>query len=208
MTLAAASGGMSMYGAYQQGQTQDAYYKYLAESNELEAQAAEKTAETQSTLAQDEAARKAKELKGEVSRVEGAQKAAMAAMGLTGVTAEDVLVDTTNRAKLDADNIRYNADIQSWMANKEGAERAWSLRNQGTLFGFAGKQAKRAAMINMTSTLLGTASSIIGGLGDLKIPAKSSVITGGEGGINTGYQYQTVFGKRQIIPTWSPGKLY
>lgn len=160
VVLAAAAGGVAAYGQYQAGKSQDKYYKYLADQNEREAEAAQKTAEQQTTIAQNEAAQRAKELKGDVSRVKGAQRAAMAAMGIYGVTAEDILTDTTNRAKLDEANIRYNADISSWAAKKEAAEKGWALRNQSTLFRFAGKQARQAPAINMTSTLLGTASSI------------------------------------------------
>jgi len=88
----------------------------------------------------------------------------MAAAGVYGVTADDIISDTINKAKLDAANIRYNADVQSWAVNKEAAEKGWALRNQGTLFRAAGKQARQAAAINMTSTLLGTASSVLGNM--------------------------------------------
>jgi hypothetical protein len=205
VVLAAAAGGVTAYGQYQSGKAQSKYYNYLAEQNEIEAQAAEKTAEQQSTIAQNEAAQKAKELKGDVSRVKGAQKAAMAAMGIYGVTADDILTDTTNRAKLDAANIRYNADVASWAANKEGSEKAWALRNQAKLYRYSGKNAMTAAKLNMTSTLLGTASSIasIGALsgfggGKLAIP--------GQGG----YGLDTPPGVRDMgtWSKWSPSKLY
>jgi hypothetical protein len=207
VVLAAAAGGVTAYGQYQSGKAQDKYYNYLAEQNEREAEAAQKTADQQSTIVQNEAAQKAKELKGDVSRVKGAQKAAMAAMGIYGVTADDILTDTTNKAKLDEANIRYNADVTSWSVNKEAAERGWALRNQSKLFRFAGKQAMTAAKINMTSTLLGTASSIalmggsLGGVG-----GKGSTVTGGKGGVNTGMQPVGPGGS--MAPTWSPYKLY
>ncbi len=197
VVLAAAAGGVTAYGQYQSGKAQSKYYNYLAEQNEIEAQAAEKTAEQQSTIAQNEAAQKAKELKGDVSRVKGAQKAAMAAMGIYGVTADDILTDTTNKAKLDEANIRYNADVTSWSAMKEGSERAWALRNQSKLFRFAGKQAKQAATINMTSTLLGTAAAITGGLG--RMPTKPTGQL-----VNTGPQ--NVAG-HSFTTAWSPYKL-
>lgn len=200
VVLAAAAGGVAAYGQYQAGKSQDKYYKYLADQNEREAEAAQKTAEQQTTIAQNEAAQRAKELKGDVSRVKGAQRAAMAAMGLTGVTAEDVLLDTTNRANLDYANIRYGADIQSWAAKKEAAERGWALRNQATLFRFAGKSARQAAAINMTSTLLGTASSIaLMGYDLSKLKQPSTTIVGGKGG--------QIIETKQFGTTWSPYKL-
>ncbi|MFA5350257.1 MAG: hypothetical protein WC357_02865 [Candidatus Omnitrophota bacterium] len=206
VVLAAAAGGVTAYGQYQSGKSQDKYYKYLADQNEIEAQAAEKTAEQQSTIAQNEAAQKAKELKGDVRRAKGSQRAAMASAGIYGVTADDIISDTINKAKLDAANIRYNADVQSWAANKEAAEKGWALRNQATLFRAAGKQARQAAAINMTGTILGTASSIFGGLGKLKAPTSTG---GGTSKIYTGSD----FGGFDISPqlkgfNWKPSGLY
>ena len=205
VVLAAAAGGTAAYGQYQAGKSQDKYYKYLADQNEREAEAAQKTAEQQTTIAQNEAAQRAKELKGDVSRVKGAQRAAMAAMGIYGVTAEDILTDTTNRAKLDEANIRYNADITSWAAKKEAAEKGWALRNQGTLFRFAGKVARQTAAINMTSTLLGTASSIaLMGAGGLSTKGKPAVPGQGGYGLDTpsGVTNMGTWSK------WTPHKLY
>jgi len=197
----AASGAMTAYGQYETGQAQDKYYRYLATQNELEAEAALKTGEQKTTIAQNEAAQRAKELKGEVATVEGAQRAAMAAMGISGVTTEDILKDTSNKARLDELNIRYSADIQSWLAQKEAKEQAWALKSQAGLFRFSGQQAKTASYINMTSTLLGTASSIaFMGAGGLKVPAKPS----GEI-VQTGYQN---VGGHGFQTAWSPSKLY
>jgi hypothetical protein len=190
VALTAAAGGVSAYGQYRQGKSQDQYYRYLADQNEREAEAARITAEQEaelakqtgdlrSTIGQNEAAQRAKELKGNVSTVKGAQRAAMAAMGIYGVTAEDILTDTTNKAKLDEANIRYNADINSWeakrnadleawSARKGAADKGWALGNQASAYRLAGKQARSAAKINMVSSILGTAASITGGLSRLK----------------------------------------
>lgn len=168
VTLMVAAGATKAYGQYQAGKAQDKYYRYLADQNDRQAEAEERTAEQKTSILQDQAAQRAKELKGDVSRVKGAQKAAMAAMGLSGVTEEDIMKDTANKAWLDEQNIRYNADISSWAIKKEAAERDIALRNQSTLYRFAGKQARQAAAINMASTLLGTASSIVG----MKFPSK------------------------------------
>ena len=196
VVLAAAASGVSAYGSYQEGKTQDKYYKYLADQNDREAEALQQTAEQQTTIAQNEAAQKSKELKGEVSTVKGAQAAAMAAMGIYGVTAQDVLNDTTNKAKLDEANIRYNADIQSWAARKEASDRGWALRNLSTLYRFAGKQARKAANLNMTSSLLGLASSltILAGKGG----GSKTEIQGGSGG--------KIIQTQNYGTTWSPYK--
>jgi len=192
-----ATGGVAAYGQYQEGQSKNKYYQYLADQNDAEAQAAEKTAEQQTTILQNEAAQKSKELQGDVRVVKGNQKAAMAAIGLTGVTADEILADTTNKAKLDEFNIRYNADIQSWAAKKVAAEKGQALRNQATLYRFAGKNAKQAAALNMTGTLLGTATSLLN-MTSLFPSKDSNVTVGGKGGSTSIYQGRTV---------WSPSKI-
>lgn len=201
LVLTAAAGGMAAYGQYSEGESQNKYYQYLADSNERQARALQKTAEDRVSLAQNEAANKAKELKGEVASVEGAQKAAMAANGIFGVTAEDIALDTFNKAKLDEGNIRYNADVQSWGIRKEAAEDEISLMEQSGLYRFAGKEARRAARINMTTTLLGTAGSMF--LMGSKIPGGG----GNSGGkiISTGPQ--EVAGHK-FTTAWSPNKLF
>ena len=207
IVLASAAGGVAAYGQYQAGQASDAYYKALADQNDREAQMAKDTADQQTSILQNEAAQKSKELSGDVKTIKGTQKASMAAMGLYGITADDILGDTVNKAKLDAANIRYNADIQSWALKKEANERGWALNNQANAFRMAGKQAKTASYLNMTATLLGTASSIFSGLGKLNdLTGKGSVITGGQGGsiVQTGPQS---VGGHSFTTAWSPYKL-
>jgi len=204
VATAAASGGIKAYGEYQQGKSQQKYYSYLAEQNERQAEAEERTAEQKTSIVQNEAAQRAKELKGDVARVKGAQKAAMAVMGIGGsVTEEDILKDTTNKAWLDEQNIRYNADVTSWSIKKETAERDIALRNQSVLFRLAGKQARQAAAINMTSTILGTASSIIGMKG---LFSKGTPAIPGQGG----YSLDTPPGVTNMgtWSKWTPQKLW
>ena len=199
-----AAGGVEAYGQYQAGKSQQKYYNYLADQNEREAEAAQKTAEQQTTIYQNEATLRSKELQGDVRRAKGTQKATMAAAGIYGVTADDIISDTINKAKLDAANIRYNADIQSWAVNKEAAEKGWALRNQASLFRVAGKQAQQTAAINMTSTLLGTASSV---LGNMKFTDPGYKYTGQK--ISYGgqtYKVTTPTDYSKVLQ-WSPSKL-
>ncbi len=204
IVLASAAGGVAAYGQYQEGKATRAYYNSLADQNDRQAQMGRDTAEMQATILQNEAAQRNKELAGEVKTVKGTQKATMAAMGLYGVTAEDILEDTTNKANLDAANIRYNADIQSWALKKEANERGWALGNQASLFRTAGKQAKTASYINMTSTLLGTASSIA--MAGAKFPTKSP---GGTSKIYTGNDFGGFTPSSELKGfNWSPGKIY
>jgi len=165
--LAAATGGLAMYGQYQSGKSQDAYYKALADQNDKEAAMAKETADQQTSILQGEAAQKSKELQGDIRTVKGSQKAAMAAMGIYGVTADDIMADTTNKAKLDEANIRYNADVNSWSVKEQAKQKGWALTNQGSLYRMSGASARQSSYLNMGTTLLGTASSIalMGGMG-------------------------------------------
>jgi hypothetical protein len=202
--------GVSSGLAFEQAKQQGRYYQYLADKDIREAQAAEKTAEFKSNIAQDEAAAQAGELKGEVAKLKGAQIAAMAAMGISGVTADDILKDSANKAKLDEINLRYNADIESWSAMKEGREESWSLRNDAEMQLQARRNLLKAAKMNMmATTFLGASSSLNASSFNVPVrqPTQSTTITGGRGGTNTGRQTQTVMGRQQSFPTWSPYKL-
>lgn len=203
VAMAAAPGGVSAYGQYQAGQSQDKYYKALADQNDREAVMAKETADQQITILQNEAAQRSKELAGDVRVVKGSQKAAMATLGIYGVTADDIIGDTTNKAKLDEANIRYNADVGSWAIKKEAADKGWVLNSQSNLFRMAGKQAKTASYINMTTTLLGTAASITGGLRGLKLKptGTSKIYTGNDFGGFTPSDKLKGF-------NWSPSKIY
>jgi len=195
LVVTAAAGGMMAYGQYAEGESKNKYYKYLADENEREATVLEKTAENQVTLVQDKAARDAKDLKNSIAKTAGAQKATMAAMGIYGVTAEDIAGDTFAKGKLDEANVRYNANIESWNINTEANEQANVLRSQAGLYKFAGKEAKRAAGINMTSTLLGTAGSMF---------AMGGTLASGGKLVNTGKQS---VGGHSFTTAWSPYKL-
>lgn len=207
--------GVSSGVAFEQAKMQGAYYRALADQNFREANMAIETADLQTTIFQNEAAARSKELKSEEKTLEGAQIAAMAAMGIYGVTADDILKDSKNKAKLDEINLRYNADIQSWSARKEGRQEAWALRNQGELNLQARRNTLKAAKINMmATTLLGANNSFnASSFGGSQYQKKQvtpqttprGTVTGNKGGTNTGPQ--NVNGQ-QNVPTWSPYKLY
>jgi len=161
LALMAVAGGVSAYGQMKQGAAENKYYQALADQNVKQGELALKTGEQKTTLAQNEAAQKAKELGMKVRETQGTQRAAMAASGTAGsLTAADVMGNTIDKAAMDEFNIQYNADVVSWGAKKEAEETNWALNNQANLYRFAGKNAKRAANIAATQTLLGTASSM------------------------------------------------
>lgn len=181
--LAAASGGLSAYGAYQEGKATDKYYKYLANQNDEEANAVLKAGEQKATIAQNEGAKQSADLGRDVSVTAGSQRAAMAANGLSGsVTAADLAGDTFNKAKMDEEAIRYNADSTAWGAKTDADFQAWQLKGQAESYRMAGKNAKRAGTIKMTSSLLDTASSVAGGMAGMGSSGGGTAAVAGKGG--------------------------
>jgi len=122
------------------GQQENRYYNYLADISENNA-----------GLVQDQAARDTLQLRREANRTIGSQRAAMAANGVSGVTAEDVITDTLSEADIDASAIRYNADMKTYNARVEAA----GYRTKGA-------QAKASGDVTAYNTLLGTATSVAG----------------------------------------------
>ena len=216
--------GVSSGLAFEQAKQTGAYYRALANQNAREADEALTTADLQETIYQNEAANQSKELQSQERTMEGSQIAAMAAMGIYGVTADDILKDTRNKNKLDEINLRYNADIQSWSARREGKQESWALRQQGEYNLAARRNVLLNAKLNMVATTFMKApsnTSFLGGAGQQyqkkqPTPRTTSMynnpqgtITGGQaGGTNTGVQTQTIGGKTQTFQTWSPYKLY
>lgn len=151
----------SAQGQMQQGESQNQYYRYLADTTEKQADAVMATAGRQEDAIQDQGASEFKNLKKAEARFEGAQTASMAANGVIGgVTAEDVAADTIDKAKLDEAAIRYNADVKSWEVRNNAKMNAWDLRNQAAQQRVAGANAKRAGEIGAVSTLLGGAGAV------------------------------------------------
>lgn len=173
ITLTVASGGYSAYNSYQQGAAQNSYYKYLAENSRLEGEYAIKQAEAQSTSVQNQAKEQGKQLSKSQAEFNASQRAAMAASGLTGVTAEDITSSTFTKEQLDKSLLLYNADIKSWEGNTKGAYAKWAANVQADQYSYQGKAAFKAGQTGAWTTLLTTAASVaaIGALAPAKAGA-------------------------------------
>ncbi len=86
----------------------------------------------------------AKAVRKQGRQVLASQQAAMAAngMALDSVTADDISYDTLKQSSLDELLIKYNANVNAFQARQ------------------AGKNAKTAARINATNTLIGSATQV------------------------------------------------
>jgi hypothetical protein len=149
----------------EQGKANERYYNSLADTNEKQADIAIKVGESQATAFQDAGARETAGLKNQVKQFEGTQKAAMAAAGIGAGsgTAEDIVGDTFDKAKMDEMAIRYNADARTQEAVYNSKAQAWGLKEQARQYRIGGANARQAGDTNASATLLGTAGSVAGG---------------------------------------------
>jgi hypothetical protein len=143
-----------------QGDMQSNYYKYLAKQKENEAGLTLTTAEKNVTAIQDAATQQKKDWAQGLAKTEGAQRVAMAASGVTGVTAEDLIKDTFDRAKMDELAIQYNADMRSWEARQGAQMQALDLRSKANEFSLSATNAKFAGRLNAQASLLGGAGNV------------------------------------------------
>ncbi len=210
-TAAAAAGGMQMYGQYQEGKATAQMYNYQAALNYQEAATRRKYAEEQKkaineaavaniTLEQTAAGLESARLMRDVSQLTGKQKAAIGALGIGGVTAEDIAIDTFDKARLDQLAIRYNANVQSWQIREQAKrdiwtlgeevkQKTWALESEAGQYRVAGKQARRAANIKMGATLLETAASVANIAGMSKTGTTTTTTRGATPGGGS-YQFQ------------------
>ena len=159
-SLALAGGVASAWGAYQKGVTTQAYNNAQAAINEAQADRILATSEINRHMVQDTAKEQGKILTTSHSKALSTQKAAFAAAGLGSgsVTAETLAMSSYDKAKMDENALRYNADMESWAIQTEAEDSAAALRSEAVMNRQAGKNARKAGMINAFSSLLGSAS--------------------------------------------------
>lgn len=183
IAVTAIAGGVTAYGQYQQAKAQSKMYDYQAglaqqEKTQTEEYAKEEqkliksVAESNIATIQDIAAEDSKQLARDVAVLTGQQKAAIGALGIGGgTTAQNILIDTFDKARLDQMAIRYNANLKSyqiksgaeidiWATGEQAKMGAWSKEAESRQYQYASKNALFAGRINVASTILNTASSI------------------------------------------------
>lgn len=145
-----------------EGSRQNKYYRYMASLKDTEAEMVKATGRRQTRAIQDNAGQQSKDLNDELKRVQGSQRVALAASGVGAgsASAEDVAMDTINRAKADELAIRFNADRSSEETLRMADFEAMNLRNEASGMRAAGRNAKSAAGVNAFSTLLSSATQV------------------------------------------------
>lgn len=153
LVLTAIGTGISAYGAYQQGQAQEAQYKYqsaVASNNRIIAEQNAKDALARGKVEADTHRRK-------VSQFIGSQRAGFGGSG--------VVVDSGSPLDIVADSVALGElDTQTILSNAEREARAY--RVQGSNFGAeaglldsSAGSARRAGTINTGTTILGGGGS-------------------------------------------------
>jgi len=142
------------------GKAQQGYMNYIAESKYQQGQAAIAQAQAQSTAFQDTAKIEGKQLKTSQAEFNSSQRAAMAAAGVQGGTAEDIIGNTLTKQQMDEAIIRYNADIRSWEANTQAQYDNYALQTEAESYRIAGRNARTAGKRQAFATLLGTAAMV------------------------------------------------
>lgn len=159
----AVGAGVSAYGAYQSGVSQNNMAKFQAASAAQQQQLNTRSAEQNISITQLQASQDTKSLLRKSSIVQGAARAAAGANGIAGSgTALDIDTSNFDTQKLDEMSIRYNADLKSWGIKEGLGGENWNLQNQQTQYKYAGKNALRAGYLGTATSLLNGASQAAG----------------------------------------------
>lgn len=159
--LQAAGGAVGAYGAMESGRAQAAYYGFLGSQNRIQAQMAKATGERQASDIEQAAGYDQEIMARNAAKVMGAQRAAFAANGIAGsVTAQDITNDTLDKAALDREAVRFNADSKANAARLAGANAAFNYQTQSAEDAMAGTNAMSAARWNAAATVLGSGGSL------------------------------------------------
>lgn len=165
VVLSITASAVAGFSAYQQGRAQEDMYKAQADMANRQAEQAEIEAQKESELIQDQAAKESKQLRREQLRLMAKQKASLAAMGISGVTAEDIIADTTKIQEDDKSTLRWNADTASWEAKTTGDYQSWQYRGQSAMKTSAAANTRSATNMGVATSILNTASDAVGAFG-------------------------------------------
>ena len=153
----------SVVSQYLAGKQQQAYYKALKENYNTNAEINDIQTARQAAYINESAASQTHQLRAEGEGTAASAKAAMVASGmdLSSGSAQAVLSSSERALKEDEDLLRYQAEVQAFENNKQGALESASLRSQAKtaqIMAHAAKQGRLGAW----GTLL-TGAAQIGG---------------------------------------------
>lgn len=157
--LTVASGISQANAQYQQSMAQVKMYDYQAATARQQAKLETQRAESQANRFQDQAKAEGRNLSEDQARFSASQRAILAANGIIGVTAEDIVHDTVRTQQMDQLQLRLNADQHAADAIQQGKYNEYALLSEARGYEYAAKNTKAQAKRQVFNTLLGTAAS-------------------------------------------------
>ena len=159
LAATAVAGGVSAYGAYQQGQAQKNLMNYQAQAAQVQAGQVAATAEANITGVQNQSALQAEMLGRQQAIVAGSQKASAGAQGIGGsVTAANIATDTFTKQQMDQQTLQYNANVKAWNITNQANNQIWGLGIQANMDTMGATNAAIAGDISAGGDLLSSAA--------------------------------------------------
>ena len=159
LAATAVAGGVSAYGAYEQGQAQKNLMNYQAQAAKVQAGQVAATAEANISGVQNQAALQAQMLGRQQAIVAGSQKASAGAQGIGGsVTAANIATDTFTKQQMDQQTLQYNANVKAWNITNQANNQIWGLGIQANMDTMGAKNAAIAGDISAGGDLLSSAA--------------------------------------------------
>lgn len=154
----------SVVSQYLAGKQQQAYYKALEENYNTNAEINDIQTARQAAYINESAASQTHQLRAQGEGTAASAKAAMVASGmdLSSGSAQAVLSSSERALKEDEDLLRYQAEVQAFENNKQGALESASLRSQAKTAQIMAHAAAKQGRLGAWGTLL-TGAAQIGG---------------------------------------------
>jgi hypothetical protein len=147
----------TIYSAQQQreaGKSQEKYYQFLAGLSEKNRGEALAQGEENAALAKEQGITTLKNFKQQKAAFQGSQKAAMAASGIQGATAEDIILDSADRLRMDEMAIQYNTEMDIYNAKRGAQIQSNLLNQQAGQYRYQGAMARVGGDMSSFGTLL------------------------------------------------------
>lgn len=160
IAISATSAAFSAYSQYQAGQANANYMNFLASQSREMANLQKQTGELNAGFMTEAGAEQLHKFKTSAKKFQASQRAAQAAMGIEGKTAEDVAVSTFNQIEQDERAIMHNADVEIFKA-KYGANMAAFQSNQmAEQYGMGAGIARNVGNMRAFGSLLSGAADV------------------------------------------------
>lgn len=159
-------------------------YKYMIALTKAQMRADKAIAERNISLTQDEGMRSDVLIGKNAAKIEGAQKATSAGMGIGGgsVTTANLLEDTRIQSNLDKMAVRYQADLQSWKIQNQLNYDQYASQVRIDQYNYAMKSARHNMKMSIIGSTIGFLFTAGGQLGSAQSASGFQSILDSAGG--------------------------